>query len=89
MSWVFMGTHFFLPKSSNAKYSTLETSEANFGGKKKNAYNIVKFMFCAIFSNGRWQPSWNAKLQKYQNGLMQYHWYNSNDIFSVSHILLI
>ena len=38
MSWVFMDTDFFSPKSSNAKYSMLGTSEANFGGKK-NRYN--------------------------------------------------
>ena len=30
----FRGYRFFSPKSSNAKYSTLGTSEANFGGKK-------------------------------------------------------
>ena len=34
MSWVFVGTDFFSPKSSNAKYKTQGTSEANFGGKK-------------------------------------------------------
>ena len=34
MSWVFVGTVFFSSKSSNAKNSTLGTSEANFGGKK-------------------------------------------------------
>ena len=34
MSWVFVGTDFFSPKSSNAKNSTLGTSEANSGGKK-------------------------------------------------------
>ena len=31
----FRGYPFFSPKSSNAKYSTLGTSEANFGGQKK------------------------------------------------------
>ena len=30
----FRGYRFFSPKSSNAKYSTLGTSEADFGGKK-------------------------------------------------------
>ena len=30
----FLGYRFFSPKSSNAKYSMLGTSEANFGGKK-------------------------------------------------------
>ena len=30
----FRGYRFFSPKSSNAKNSTLGTSEANFGGKK-------------------------------------------------------
>ena len=34
MSWVFVGTDFFSPKSSKAKYNTLGTSEANFGVKK-------------------------------------------------------
>ena len=34
----FCGYRFFSPKSSNAKYSMLGTSEANFGGKI-NAYN--------------------------------------------------
>ena len=34
----FRGYGFFSPKSSNAKNSTLGTSEANFGGKK-NAHN--------------------------------------------------
>ena len=24
-------------------------------------------MFCAIFSNSKWQPSWNPKLQKNNN----------------------
>ena len=38
MSWGFVGTDFFSAKSSNAKYKTQGTSEANFGGKK-NAYN--------------------------------------------------
>ena len=31
--------------------------------------NVI-FMFCAIFSNGRWQPSWNAKMQKNRKGSM-------------------
>ena len=31
----FRGYRFFSPKSSNAKNSTLGTSEANFGGKKR------------------------------------------------------
>ena len=30
----FRGYRFFSPKSSNAKYKTQGTSEANFGGKK-------------------------------------------------------
>ena len=30
----FRGYRFFSPKSSKAKYKTLGTSEANFGGKK-------------------------------------------------------
>ena len=30
----FHGYRFFSPKSSKAKYTTLGTSEANFGGKK-------------------------------------------------------
>ena len=34
----FRGYRFFSPKSSKAKYKTLGTSEANFGGKK-TAYN--------------------------------------------------
>ena len=34
MSWFFVGTDFFSPKSSNAKYKTQGTSEANFRGKK-------------------------------------------------------
>ena len=27
-------------------------------------WDIVIFMFCAIFSISKWQPSWNLKLQK-------------------------
>ena len=35
----FRGYRFFSPKSSNAKYSMLGTSEANFGGKKGVQYS--------------------------------------------------
>ena len=37
-------------------------------------------MFCAIFSNGEWQPSWNTKLPKIKIASCKRHceqsWYN-------------
>ena len=33
--------------------------------------DIVIFMFCAIFSNDKWRPFWNAKLQKNKNSFIQ------------------
>ena len=36
-----------------------------FGQNPLSGYwDIVIFMFCTIFSNSKWQPSWNPKLQK-------------------------
>ena len=36
-----------------------------FGHNSSGGYwEIVIFMFCAIFSNSEWRQSWNAKLQK-------------------------
>ena len=31
------------------------------------------FMFCAIFRNGKWQPSWNDKLQKIKTASYKKH----------------
>ena len=50
----FRGYRFFSPKSSKAKYKTLGTSEANFGGQK-TAYNtrgstvFLNFLYYRIF----------------------------------------
>ena len=33
--------------------------------------DIVNFMFCTIFSNGRWWPYWTAILEKNQISFMQ------------------
>ena len=47
----FRGYRFFSPKSSKAKYKTLGTSEANFGGKKTRIilrevrYFVVDLLF--------------------------------------------
>ena len=34
---------------------------------------MVIFMFCAIFSNGKWQPSWNATSQKIKTASYKKH----------------
>ena len=69
MSWVFVGTDFFSPKSSNAKNSTLGTSEADFGDKK-TAYNTQGstvlsftpfFLFCYKVCH---QPSFMCRLTR-------------------------
>ena len=36
ISWIFLGTEFFSPKSSVAKHSTLGISDASFGGKTRH-----------------------------------------------------
>ena len=58
MSWVFVGTDFFSPKSSNAKYKTQGTSEANFGGKKPRIIlREVRYFFLFLNKNICFEPS--------------------------------
>ena len=47
----FRGYRFFSPKSSKAKYKTLGTSEANFGGKKPRIIlREVRYPFYPLLS---------------------------------------
>ena len=49
-----------------------ESFSHKFGQNPLSGYwDIVIFMFCAIFSISKWQPSWNPKLQNQYNGFIQ------------------